>query len=189
MILRRIKLFWISDQPTFNSVMLWAATVVTFFSFCRSGEADTTKFDPSADLSLADVAVDNPASPAIISLMIKQSKTDQERVGVKVFIRKARDDLCSVNTLMNYLQRRGNAPGTLFQWQDYTLLSQMAFVSATRQALASANLPAHDFAGHSFHIGAATTAAMAGIEDSTIQTLSKQKSSSYKLYIRMDPHQ
>ena len=50
--------------------------------------ADTTKFDPSADLFLTDVATNNLASPAIISLMIKQSKTDQERVGVKVFIGK-----------------------------------------------------------------------------------------------------
>ena len=34
MILRRMKPYW---KPSFNSVMLWAAAVVTFFSFCRSG--------------------------------------------------------------------------------------------------------------------------------------------------------
>ena len=191
MILRRIKPFWITDQPNFNSVMLWVAAMLTFFSFCRSGEVtvmDTAKFDPRADLSLSDVAVDNPVSPAIISLLIKQSKTDQKRVGVKVLIGKTGDDLCPISALMSYLQKRGSVPGTLFQWQDGTPLSQTAFVTATRQALTSANLLARDFAGHSFRIGAATTAAMAGIEDSTIQTLGRWKSSSYKLYIKMDPH-
>jgi len=63
----------------------------------------------------------------------------------------------------------------------------LGFIAATRQALAAANLPAHEFAGHSYRIGATTTAATAGIEDSTIQMLGCWKSSSYQLYIRMDP--
>ena len=55
--------------------------------------------------------------------------------------------------------------------------------------MTAAHLPAQDYAGHSFGIGAATTAAMAGLQYSTIQTLSRWKSASYLLYIRMDPHQ
>ena len=104
MILRRMKPYWITEQPSFNSVMLWAAAVVTFFSFCRSGETTVgkdTKYDPSTHLSYSDVAVDDPGSPSIVSLFIKRFKTDQERVGVKAIIGRTGDDLrpvCFWNT-------------------------------------------------------------------------------------------
>ena len=192
MILRKMKAFWISDHPSFNSTMLWAAAVVTFFSFCRSGETtveEGSQYDPDVHLSFSNVAVDDPSSPSVISLRIKRSKTDQAREGVKVVIGSTGDDLCPVMALLNYLRIRGDAQGALFRSQDGTPLSQQGFVSAIRQALTAANLPAKDFAGHSYRIGAATTAAMAGIEDSTIQTLGRWKSSSYQLYIRMDPSQ
>ena len=148
---------------------------------------DETKYDPNTHLSFADVAVDNAVLPSVISLNIKYSKTDQGRVGVRVMLGRTGDDLCPVSALLNYLSRRGNNPGALFQWQDGTPLSKTKFVEATRQALTAAQLPAKDYAGHSFRIGAATTAAMAGLEDSAIQTLGRWKSSSYQLYIRMNP--
>ena len=40
------------------------------------------------------------------------------------------------------------------------------FVGQIRAILTSVGLPQHDFAGHSFRIGAATTAALAGVDDS-----------------------
>ena len=83
----------------------------------------------------------------------------------------------------NYLAKRGNTPGALFQWENKIPLSKTKFVEAIRRALTAASLPAKDYAGHSFRIGAATTAASAGIEDSTIQTLGQWKSASFQLYI------
>ena len=74
MILRRMKPQWITDHPSFNSVMLWETAVVTFFSFCRSRETTVggdVQYDPNTHLSFSDVAVDDPDSPSIVSLFIK----------------------------------------------------------------------------------------------------------------------
>ena len=133
--------------------------------------------------------MDNIDSPSLISLNIKYSKTDQSRIGIRVVLGKTGDDLCPVSVLLQYLSRRGSKAGALFQWENRTPLSKIKFVEATRQALSAAHLPAKDYAGHSFRIGAATTAAMSGLEDSTIQTLGRWKSSSYQLYIQANPRQ
>ena len=187
MILRKMPQSWLDRDQLFNSIMLWAASLVTFFSFCRSGETtveDEKKYDSSVHLSFSEVSVDNAESPNMISLNIKHSKTDQGAVGVRVIMGRTDDDLCPVSALLTYLERRGSTPGALFQWDNRIPLSKTKFVDATRQALSAANLPAKDYAGHSFRIGAATTAATAGLEDSTIQTLGRWKSTSYQLYIR-----
>jgi len=44
---------------------------------------------------------------------------------------------------------------------------------------------ASKFVGHSFRIGAATTASAMGVEDSLIKTLGLWKSSAYLLYVRI----
>ena len=145
------------------------------------------QYDPNTHLLFDDVAVDNATNPTIISLNIKHSKTDQGRVGCQVVLGKTNDELCPVTALLQYLARRGGCPGALFQWQDGTPLSKAKFVEAVRQALSAANLPALQFAGHSFRIGAATTAAMVGLQDSAIQTLGHWRSDCYQLYIRFSP--
>jgi len=132
--------------------------------------------------------VDNSSNPSIVSLLIKQSKTNQERRGVKVYIGKTGNGLCPVAALLAYLSRRGDKPGSLFQWENGLPLTKSKFVTFVRTALEKAGLPAKDFAGHSFRIGAATTAAMSGLEDSTIQTLGRWKSTAFKLYMGLDPH-
>ena len=79
-ILRKLRAVWLTENPSFNDIMLWSACVVTFFSFCQSGEVTVEKedhYDPTAHLSYGDIAVDNPATPAVISIMIKKSKMDQ----------------------------------------------------------------------------------------------------------------
>ena len=54
-----------------------------------------------------------------------------------------------------------------------------------REALTAIGLDPAQYVGHSFRIGAATTGAAAGIEDSTIQALGRWSSSAFLSYIRL----
>ena len=170
--------------------MLWAASLTAFFGFCRSGEITLPqdgRYDPGIHLSYRDVAVDNPGQPRIISLFLRRSKTDQVGKGVKVILGRTGHDLCPVAAVLDYLGSRGSDSGPLFRWSDGRPLTRTRFVEEVRTALQRANLPAKNFAGHSFRIGAATTAAAAGVEDSTIQALGRWKSSAFLRYIRASP--
>ena len=50
---------------------------------------------------------DHESCPSTISLVIKQSKMDQERKGVTIVIGKTGDDICPVSALLSYLALRG----------------------------------------------------------------------------------
>ena len=78
-VLRKMKQIWVDGEEDFDKVMLWAAATTTFFTFCRAGEITIPEgktYDPHANLSYEDISVDNSHDPGIISLLIKQSKTD-----------------------------------------------------------------------------------------------------------------
>ena len=79
---------------------------------------------------------------------------------------------------------RGPTPGPFFRRQDSSPATKPWFVDQLREVLAAAGLPHLQYAGHSFRIGAATTAALAGVEDSTIQTLGRWHSGAFLQYIR-----
>ena len=63
------------------------------------------------------------------------------------------------------------------------------FVDQLHATLSAMELPQHLYAGHSFHIGAATTVEMAGVEDAMIQALGRLAESclraAYVQYVRM----
>ena len=70
-----------------------------------------------------------------------------------------------------YLSVRGSNTGPLFQWESGVPLSKSSFVTHVKSALTQAGLPAKNYSSYSFWIGAATTAAVAGLEDLAIQIL------------------
>ena len=52
-------------------------------------------------------------------------------------------------------------------------------VKKVREALGSSDVEVDHYSGHSFRTGAATTAAMAGVEDSLIRPLGRWRSAAY----------
>ena len=165
--------------------MLWAACCLAFFGFLRVGEMvtpDDGSYDPTAHLGFGDVAVDNPRQPSFVRVSIKQSKTDPFRKGVDLFIGHTGGDLCP---LLSFMMVRRSGTGPLFVFADGRLLTRKRFVDAVRSALASAGIDQTQYCGHSFRIGAATTAAAKGIEDSIIKTLGRWESVAYLQYVRI----
>ena len=78
----------------------------------------------------------------------------------------------------------GHSPGPFFLFADSLYLTADRFVTALRSALWSAGTDDAHYAGHSFRIGAASTAAAKGIQESLIKTMGRWESSAYMLYIR-----
>ena len=187
-VLLRMRHVWERNSREPDNIMLWAACTTCFFGFLRSGEITVPsqhEFDPGAHLCAGDVTLDSRSAPQIAQLNIKASKTDPFRHGVSIFLGKTGNRLCPVTALAAYLAIRGNQPGPFFQFRDGRPLSRERFVVKVREALTEAGLEASKFAGHSFRIGAATTAAARGVEDSLIKTLGRWESSAYLLYVRI----
>ena len=86
-ILKKLKEVWESEGTSWDMTMLWAASSVAFFSFCRSGELTVPSekgFDPSAHLMVDDISVDDLKKPSALAIQLKKSKTDPFRKGVKI---------------------------------------------------------------------------------------------------------
>ncbi len=187
-ILTKIKAVWDSASSDPDVVMLWAACCLGFFCFLRAGEMtvpDHGRYDPAVHLSKGDVAVDDPEAPTMLRVHIKQSKTDPFRQGIHLFVGSTSSELCPVAAVLNYLIVRGSGDGPLFLFRDGRYLTRQRLVVAVRQALERAGIDQSKYCGHSFRIGAATTAASRGVEDAVIKTLGRWKSLAYLEYVKI----
>ena len=187
-ILRKLRSVWGRDEKNLEHIMLWPVCCTCFFGFLRSGEVTVPSlkgYDPGAHLSLDDVALDSRSNPTVVQVRIKASKTDPFRKGVFVYLGKTDDLLCPVAAVTAYMASRGRSPGPFFVFRGGKPLSRQLLVEKLREALSLAGLDPKKYAGHSFRIGAASTAAACGLEDSLIKTLGRWESSAYQLYIRI----
>ena len=127
----------------------------------------------STDLSWGDVATDSRHTPTLLRMHLKRSKCDQFGEDVGVFVGRTRNKLCPVAAMLTYLAVRGDAPHSLFIDRQQQPLTKSSFAIRIRRILESPGYLDANFAGHSFKIGAATTAAQRGVEDSVIQALGR----------------
>ena len=135
------------------------------------------------------MAVDDRDSPSMVQIHLKTSKVDQFGQGVDVVLGCTGRELCPVQALTHYLRIRGSSAGPFFVARDGRTLTKAVFVDRFRAILREIGVQASLFAGHSFRIGAATSAAVAGIEDSMIQTLGRWHSAAFLTYIRSSKQQ
>ena len=153
------------DFTSYDHIMLWAACCLGFFGFLRAGEFTTNSpFDPSTHLEVSDVQTDALVDPTCFKIHIKCSKTDPFRVGCDIYMGHSNDVICPVVAIATFLALRGASHGPLFCYSDGRPLTRQ-LLSSTVQSMLHAAGYSGSYSGHSFRIGAATTAASKGIPD------------------------
>ena len=120
----------------------------------------------------------------MVQFHLKKSKCDQFGVGSDIVLGRTATPICPVEATLRYIEKRGSQSGPFFLKAEKEVVTKPWFVAQIREILGILGFPQKNYAGHSFRIGAATTAAAMGIADSTIQTLGRWHSSAFLQYIR-----
>ena len=186
-IMLRIHSVLAQSKQDHNSIMMWAACCTAFFGLLRCSEftvPSTDDYDPTVHLSFQDIAIDSCTSLTVVRLSIKQSKTDPFRKGIQLFLGTTDHTICPVKAILPYLALRGNRPGPLFITASNTPLTRQFFTTSLSTILTATGLDHHKYNTHSFRIGAATSAKMAGVSELDIKMLGHWRSSTFECYIR-----
>ena len=183
--LQEIFQFWSRTPHQFEYVLLWAVFCLGFFCLMCSGEFTCPSMSAfTSDLLTAqDISVHSQAHPSYIVVRLKRSKNDPFAVGTRVYIVATNQSMCLVSALLGYLAICPKRSGPLFIFQDGSTQSCERLVSSLRQVLSDAGVSTAQYSGHSFRIGAATTAAKLGVPDSLIKKMGRWKSSMFIHYI------
>jgi len=177
-ILRTLKEQLRQSSYTFQEkLMLWTAFTTAFYGFLRVSEYVNLHWD--------DVTHDEEQ----LAITLHQSKTDPFRRGVMVHIFKTASSTCPLNAFKRYKDSvTSTSPNAfLFYSGRFTPLSRSAVTRVIRQLLLQAGLNSTEYASHSFRIGAATTAAAAGLPAWMIKSLGRWASNAYLSYIHCQP--
>ena len=175
-----------SSNP--EKLVVWTIASTAFFGFFRLGElllSSPMTYDAATCLSWGDIAIDSRDNPSMVQVWLRKSKCDQFGKGAHIILGNTGTRLCPVLAILKYTAARKNQPqGPFFLLSSGVPATKAWFTNQIRATLQGLGFPQDDYAGHSFRIGAATTAAMVGIADSSIQTLGRWQSAAFLQYIR-----
>ena len=176
------------SDPLTNST-LESLFLLAFFGFLRCSEftSSNSQFNPSLHPCLSDLTIQDQFT---LIFNLKRSKTDQLGHSTPIRIFKLNSPISPYEPLVHHLSIRRSqnaAPSDpLFTTESGSVVTRSWFHNHLRSVLTQAGYDAKTFSGHSFRIGAATTASRKGVPDSTIQTLGRWTSQAYLTYIRTD---
>ena len=171
-----------------DNIMLWAAICTAFFGFLRISEFTHEQSQRFHSTTLNDNDITfcpSLATATSVNINIKTSKTDPFRKGMQIILGATGAKICPVKALQLYFKTK-NSPisGPLFSYQNGKPLSRKSFTEDVRNLLSMGGLEPTHYAGHSFRIGAATTAGAAKIPTWLIKTLGRWSSDCFETYIR-----
>ena len=155
--------------------MLWAMFTVAFYGFFRASEL-------LSNLTWSDVVL----SSTQMTITLYQSKTDPFRRGQCVHIFASGSSTCPIRAMNCYRTLVGspNTDDPVFKAGQFNPLTQNKVNKVLRHLLQQSGINDGNYASHSFRIGAATTAAAAGIPGSLIKVLGRWNSDAYLTYIQ-----
>ena len=174
----------------FLDLMLECIFKMAFFGFLRCGEFTCqSQVNSKQVVKIQDISVGSDFGSYVFCL--RSSKCDPFSKGVKITIFE-NNIFSPVKTMVNYLRHRSVTGASqlspLFIEDEITYrpLTREKFISMLRELLARLGYDTTKFNGHSFRIGAATSAASSGVPDHVIQSLGRWTSDCYIRYIRTD---
>lgn len=166
----------------FTRTLLQAMYLLAFHAFLRVGEFTSS----SSRLQVQDIRFCNE-SGNLDGVEIHFRTFKHSKYARTLLVSCCNHDInqCPVHSLQQYFQLRQPTEGPLFTFLDGAAVSRSYFTRHLQMSLKWSNVSSSHYKGHSFRIGAATTAAAMGIPDDTIQLMGRWSSCAFKKYIRI----
>ena len=144
--------------------LMETACVIAFFGFLRCGEFTVLhSFDPDINVCSEDVTINDDHA----TLHLKSSKTDPFRLGINIFLFATGSSVCPVPSLKKFIEMRNcltTDKDPIFILDNGLALTRSYFIQHLRIILSTLGFNSDLYNGHSFRIGAATTAAENKVE-------------------------
>lgn len=182
LLLRVLDLLPLVCFTEFEALLFQVAFTFCFYGALRVGELVSRSAACWSGLQVEHVHVQEGR----VVLWIPHSKTDQSGKGERVTLGATGGRGCPVALTLRYLQVRPQGKGPLLRHVSGLPLTRFQFAAVFRRCLAEAGMDPHEFAPHSFRIGAATVAAEAGASDAMLRRLGRWRSTRFRTYVR--PH-
>ncbi|XP_033625685.1 uncharacterized protein LOC117288920 [Asterias rubens] len=175
----------------FESTMFKAVFLGAFFGFLRVGEfavVSNSRVQESV-LVFGDVQFSKPGShDQFVGLTFRQSKNNQHGFPQRIrLVTTSSKSLCPVQGFLDFIAIRPEYPGPFFCHFDSSPLTRYQFNSVLRKAVFFAGLGGQQIRGHSFRIGAASSAAALGVSHDNIRAMGRWRSNAFLSYIRPIP--
>jgi hypothetical protein len=171
-------------ESQYVACMFRSMCAIAFYAFLRIGEITATKRAPEV-LQLSQITkLSHQGSIAAIKVTLYDFKHHYNKSPISIEVSR-QPDVCQVQTILDYINLRGTAPGPLFQHFDGAPVARSQFTNWLTKSVKCCGLDSTKYKGHSFRIGAASHAADFGYSDSQIRIMGRWKSDAFKKYIRL----
>ena len=171
----------------FEALLFRVAFLLAFFGFMRVGELTAPTRSANSPLRRCDVTLRHLPSGNVVELHVRFSKTDQYGNGCVICIPTVSNGgiLCPVRAASQYLRDSPHHHIHFLSHFDGTPMTRSQFTAILKRSLAFVGIQDSRYTSHSFRIGAATSAAMAGIPEHEIQRMGRWQSGVFRRYIRI----